>query len=492
MDVAERGGNVYVKVDQEDENEQPAIEMTATNAHASRQFYEQDSEDDVQEKGTCVDNCYCLACLFMVGSVVIGSLSVVFDWLWVADMFRAEKALVFGPPNTGVYVTLIITACCGTVTFICENGDKIYKFFKRKEIFDEQAEETLSLFLEEVPQMTLNLMLSMCREVPTSYFQLLKAGLGMASTGLRLVKALCQMLGCRTPKPDWRKLRRIGRILLVGACAYTFSAGIAVFVFMFREPDSADLGGGFYAPANVFGEAYNTERYFPNSAVFFTHPTLDHCSDDSLPSTNARSPNWIRIEVTYTFLTLKAQSLNSTYSYNDTTAMFSVASKRRKHCFVVALELCNIVLVDGDSCDYSLPHNATSLDLVFHHVPKTSTLVFGDIVYNGTISTRGQCDYLKGDNYGAMYHDTKYSGRLHYFKAPFTVNTTLPIRYDNNTNTYGFYKYPDHLVNVTEAWKTGYKDCEMSGAMAPNSREAVILSCKQTADYSNPGGGYSL
>ena len=45
--------------------------------------------------------------------------------------------------------------------------------------------QVLSLFLEEVPSVTLNLLLAQCREVPVSYYQLAKAGFQMLGSGFR-------------------------------------------------------------------------------------------------------------------------------------------------------------------------------------------------------------------------------------------------------------------------------------------------------------------
>ena len=478
MDVTERGRKVYIKVLNNDEKNIENIELSEEKGdkdHANDSD-QNDSEISTQARKTCADNCVCIGCLFLVGSVGIGSLSVIFDWLWVADMLRAETGLVFGPPSISIIVALIVMSSLGTVTYFCENGDKIYKFITGKDIFDEQTEELLSLFLEEVPEITLNLLLAMCREIPISYFQLIKAGLAIASSALRLMKATCYALGCKTTKRRRHQLRAFGRVILIAACIYTFATGITVFVFMYMEPKETNQDGRFYAPANVFGSTYNTERYFPNSGVFLSHPSLDQCQQDRSKNHNITGHNnWIRIEVMFTYLLLGSDKMEAVYSYNDTKAMFYVKSRRREHCYDIDLTRCSITPIRPTDCEIN--QNASTLYLIFHHTPMTNALVYGDVKYNATLTTSGQCSYVTGDFLGRMFHGHNYIGQLQYFKASYQVNTTLPLTYSSNSTAPMFYQYPQQLWNVSKAWRTGFKDCDMSGSLAPNPQPHTQLKC---------------
>ena len=40
-----------------------------------------------------------------------------------------------------------------------------------------------------------------------------------------------------------------------------------------------------------------------------------------------------------------------------------------------------------------------------------------------------------------------------------------------------YYRYEEDMPNVTEAWKTGYKECDMTGALSPNYDPYIPLTC---------------
>ncbi|ELU08411.1 hypothetical protein CAPTEDRAFT_202749, partial [Capitella teleta] len=100
----------------------------------------------------------CITC----GLVGYGIFNIVFDWLWVDDMLKAEEGLVFGPPSSQITGTLIWIATIGTISFSFEIFNAVWKVLRGNVVVHEDLNQILSLFLEEVPSVTLNFLLAAC------------------------------------------------------------------------------------------------------------------------------------------------------------------------------------------------------------------------------------------------------------------------------------------------------------------------------------------
>ena len=59
-----------------------------------------------------------------------------------------------------------------------------------RRLLDEQIMSLITMFVDEVPNVTLNVMLAACREVPTSYYALIKAVLNMIGAFIRSIKVI--------------------------------------------------------------------------------------------------------------------------------------------------------------------------------------------------------------------------------------------------------------------------------------------------------------
>ncbi len=430
--------------------------------------------------------------LFFV-SVIIGILSIVLDWLWVYDMATAYKALVFGPPTTPQYALMCFIAIFGTVAFMLEISNQMVKRCRGKAFMAEPVEQLISLFLEEVPQVTLNWLLASCHEMPSNWIALAKATIAIISGGVRVLKVLiymCRCQGTRTRK-RCRGFYVGARWIILITCCYTFAGGIIAWLFTYSSPppiteDGADAG--FKAPPAVLGLNYHGDRYFDNAGVFFSHPHFQHCNAaaDRTGSENV-TQNWIQMEHIYTFLDLKNSDpdyVESVYAYNDSHSIFWIRSPQQESCFQTVLETCDIQRLTNQSIcpHHSLDNNQTRIIFRFVHKKRFKTLVFGDIQFNAAIQVGANCSDLQSDEWGSLhYHGNQY-GQVQYFQAKGYVNTSHPFYQTSGAMfrhyTYDFDYFNDgELYNVSGVWKTGYNQCEMSGSPCPNPNRRLETLC---------------
>ena len=212
--------------------------------------------------------------VLFVFSVGYGIFSVVFDWLWVADSLNVEKALVFGPMPEDILIVLILVVSIGTISFIIETTNTIVTNCCDKEYVNEDVTSVITLLVEEVPESTLNLMLVLCREIPMSYWQLIRALLAILGALIRSTKCLVKYITRRRQGTMKKGLSPwILRLVVFLACLYTLIASVLVWTFTYIEPD-----GSFNTPDSIGGKSYKSDRYFTSAGVYFSLPLYDKCN----------------------------------------------------------------------------------------------------------------------------------------------------------------------------------------------------------------------
>ncbi len=480
--------------------------------HISSSPESEEADDGISWKEKLSENKWVKLSLFLI-SVVNGLVSVIFDWIWVNDMATATKALVFGPPGRAAFGLLCFIASVGTVSVLTEITGELLRYFLDREPIPDVVGQLCSLFLEEVPQITLNLLLASCREVPTNWVAMAKAVIVMISSAIRILKVLCFMCGCgkRKVKHRFSCVFIVARWIILGTCCYTFAAAILTWMFTYSTPPpiiDEDGDSGFLPPAGVWGKNYHSERYFANAGVFFRHPHFAHCNHGIQATTihenvtETVNRNWIRVEHIYTYISLEEATpdlIDMVYAYNVSHSQFWIKAPEEETCFQIALDTCDIQMIANDTfCLENLNSFQTILSSRFIYVERSKTLVFGDIQYNALITTDNKCTYLDSDEWGFLHdhHGNQY-GQLQYFRAKSTVNTSFPFHQSDN-GSFHYYQYEDDyfksgdLYNVSGVWKTGHNQCQMSGSPCPNLNPEIQVPCSSIADNVTSSASFLL
>ena len=227
-------------------------------------------EDDMDEPDNVVTKFLrrpVLTVCISIGLVGYGIFNIVFDWLWVDDMLKAQEGLVFGPPSSQIVATLIWIASIGTISFMFEIFNAVWKVVRGVVIVHEDLNQILSLFLEEVPSVTLNFLLAACREVPVSYYQMVKAALAMVGACIRCLKVRITFLRVRRRKDSVNgSIPLILRCLILASCAYLVAGSIMTWIYTY-SPKSDEDSSGIKLPLNLVSKSYDSAKYFYKAGI---------------------------------------------------------------------------------------------------------------------------------------------------------------------------------------------------------------------------------
>ena len=420
----------------------------------------------------------CLTVCITCGLVGYGIFNIVFDWLWVDDMLKAEKGLVFGPPSSQITGTMIWIATIGTVTFLLEITNAIWKVLRGTVIIHEDLNQILSLFLEEVPAVTLNFLLAACREVPISYYQMVKAGLAMVGASIRCLKVLVKFMTVRR-REDTKKglIPFVLRCIILAACAYLLAGSIMTWVYTY-SPGADEDSSGIKLPPNLVSKSYDSAKYLYKAGFYLSHPWFNDCNENNSTWNAGPNANWMKLESLVRFEESADGVMTVEYHYNEDESVIVTTLDGEENCFRTTLPGCVIDRL-ADCQSVHAGYNFTSLEFKFEVIEYTKTLVFGDIRFKAIlIDADGLgCEELNVDHVGFITSTNATEGQLQYFKSRAHVNDTSIFVESANSTTLSFYRYPHDVFNVTDVWETGYYRCEMTGSLAPNQGHNIDIAC---------------
>ena len=128
--------------------------------------------------------------------VFLELIDLVSDWLVYADFSKMEKGLVFGPPEDAVIHALLTFSIIGSFTFVLEGINLWWGMFRGNPWLDTDFVSAVTIWIEDLPQISINVYLAHCREDPSSGFQLFKASVVLIgkNTAGHLCRCCCSML----------------------------------------------------------------------------------------------------------------------------------------------------------------------------------------------------------------------------------------------------------------------------------------------------------
>ena len=448
------------------------------NNHATAEEEEVKPKDAVEEKGCIVEileQPFVNRTIF-ISLLLYGFFSITSDWIIFTDMLQAKTGLVYGPPEMGIKVTMGIVCVVSIFLYIGETVNLIREVFYGEEVVDDDAAQAVSIWAEEVPQMTLNMLITACREVPLSYFQLVKSGIAIVGAVLRLLIMLihlCLRKETKKEKKDW-----FIRLLILIGSIYMAGSSLTVFFFTYTTPPGD--GFGFKLPKSIVSGRTDGGKYFFKSGVFFNHPSLELCNN-SKARWNESDSKWVRVGTIYHIqdATKYQKLLHVNYSYTEQFGKFGISYALKngsliQTCYSINFSSCAIEMNNACPSFQEVSNNATTIYLDFRYIaPDPPKLVLGDITFNGKAKQNNKCHQLQTTAPGYLYSNhtndqqKNFFGQLQYFQANKDVNDTFSF-YQNEDNSFSLYNKETQIRNVSQTWKTGYTKCPMSGAYSPN------------------------
>lgn len=423
-------------------------------------------------------------------------------------MLSVEQALVFGPPSDDIVNCLIAVSSIGTVAFFFECGNFLKKVYAGEELIPRDIAQIISLFAEEVPQITLNVLLASCREIPMSYYALVKAALAMFGGCLRATTLFFDYLRPRKKAQRRGLIPWLYRTVILVACIYTFIGACLVWVYTYTEPGDSQSGSGFRPPDSI-SKSYDTDRYLYKSGVFFSHRNFADCYGNDGAWFDRRLL-WTQFVPIYDVTDAAGKEVEASFVYNEFENFVSVkvpgvlgtdGFQSYETCFHTDLTgNCSVTKRPIIDCVTAAASSNDSVEFIFYSTPKTKTIVFGDVKMKVAAIVNGTCIKPEVDAIGNLVIDRDIVGQVQYFRLKQDINDSLTSNFlldgsyryyiydtDADITEQAFMPYnipwgdsplfpsdnvpssdEGDLLNVTAEWKTGYNQCDMTGSLRPN------------------------
>lgn len=419
--------------------------------------------------------------------VCLDAADLISDWLLYADVAAAEEGLVYGPPEDSVRYSLLAFSIIGSLTFFFEIINLWWEIFRNDPWIDVDLLSAITVWIEDVPQIIINVAIVACREEAISYFQLVKASVIIIGAIIRVIVSLIrycskrarQDLQCAKVNPESRR-HVVYRVFIMVGLLLTLGGAIAIFLFTQSERNP-DGSLNFKVPHSVIEGEYDDQKYFHNVSIYFSHELFDW---DSTTSTSVENLNLVRL---FKINDIRQEKVDRTIKiqYNQLSGQTKVViwesdttgTMQAKECF--QMDRVNKKVAIETGCSSYLPTTINQFVIKFHYIkPSVPRLIFGDIKYNIQVKyTSGKCqppDFVINDNIKDHSKNSKVAA-LHYYRtAGSSVETNHVI---HSSTTDGTFYHSSDLQDISDVWKTGFTSCKSSGSLAPHQDNSIDVPC---------------
>ncbi|KAH3779487.1 uncharacterized protein LOC127842900 [Dreissena polymorpha] len=397
---------------------------------------------------------------------------LVSDWLLFRDVWSAKEGLVYGPPEDAVKYSLMAFSILGTLTFIFEISNLWWEIFRRNPWMDVDLLSAIVVWIEDVPQIAINVVIVACREEAISYFQLVKASLIIVGAVIRIIVTLVRYcsksarkdLECAKVNTESRR-HVVYRVFIMLGLFVTLGGAITIFLFTQSERNP-DGSLNFKVPHRIVEGEFDDQKYFTNVSIYFSHSYFDYEANPS-----AGSKNLIRlIKLNDIKSTNNDKSVHIEY---DGTYKFQILVDGQKECYAISKSTTQVTR--ETPCSALI--NPQQFAFTFHFIkPSVPSLIFGDITYALKTGTSTNCEtptFKVVDNLATLMNDP-YSALLRYYRTKPGVTEDNHI--SKTSTTLQFYHASD-LIDIADVWKTGFAYCKSSGSPAPHKGDNLNVKC---------------
>ena len=386
--------------------------------------------EEIKEEPSCLEKFFSSRIVQLVIFGVLagyGFFTVFSDWMLCRDILNGKQGLVFGPPWIGIQIALLIVTIFGTLSYIGEMANLIRETFFQVETVDEDMVQVVSIYLQEVPQITINMYIAACREAAISIFQLIKAVLGILGGFIRVAVLLSHFFS----RKKKNKISWLERILVFLGAVYVFAGSLTVFTFIYTKPP--DEGTGFRPPTGSIRGRTDDGKYLLNTSIYFSHPSFNACNNVSTQWLE-KALNWIRIASVYN---VKDGIVHMVYDVrpNYKTFIYVRTTKpANSRCYTTS----NCTIIEHSNCpNTERPANLDTIYLTFRFRGRTQAMPLGDIRFNARHYSNNTCKEVHGQKpEGYLVDNNRFIlAQLQYFwssndiEGSFITNEMGNIRY---------------------------------------------------------------
>lgn len=440
----------------------------------------------------CCDKCrnnFCCKVVIFTMVLIFSIIDLVSDWLLFRDVTTIKVGLVYGPVENILKHLLMAFSFVGSLTFIFELVNLWFGMFRKCACINVDLLSAIIIWIEDVPQIVINVVIVACREEAASYFQLVKASLIITGAIIRIIATIicycgrkayedlyCAKVNCKS------RMRVTYRVFIVLGIIITLFGAVTVFMFtqVERNPDG---GLNFKIPHNILEGQYDEVKYFHNVSIYFSHRAFEWDPALTFPEkinllrlfaiNDIRKSSFdriIKIQLDQASESTKVIIWvgNSDGNFQEPAECFEIARIPRQLYFT------------KDGCSGYITSTANTLEymLKFHYVKASvPERVFGDIKYNVKVKKNNTCsdlDFTIKDNIYDHLADIQ-TAALHYYRARDSVAEMYHVNHINSTT--GQFYHTSQLQDINEVWRTGFIYCKCSGSLAPHLDSDISITC---------------
>ena len=423
--------------------------------------------------------------------ILLDLADLISDWLLFKDVAVAEKGLVYGPPDDSIRLALLAFCVIGTQTISLELINLWRDIFRGNPWLDVELLSSVTVWLEDVPQIVINVIIIGCREEAISYFQLVKASVAIVGAIIRIIFSF--VIYCSKQARDdiasvknnhRSRIKVIYRILIISGLVVTLGGAALIFLFTQyeRNPDGSL---NFKMPHNYIQGKYEESKYFDNVSVYFTHEMFD---SKIYLNKSAKHRNLLRLfdindirhmhEVDK-IIKLEYNQINETSNVQSFILWESDSARtlHAKECFTVDRTREHITI--GVNCSGYISGPKIHIMFKFHFIkPNDLKLIFGDIRYNIKVkhNSDNKCKPPDYEIRGDVIDDSENNvSTLHYYRTLSNFNKRHHVVH--LSNNYGTFYDVDDLQDISDVWKTGFVYCKSTGRLAPHRDSSITIPC---------------
>nr|KAG5713293.1 hypothetical protein BaRGS_007820 [Batillaria attramentaria] len=360
---------------------------------------------------------------------------------------------------------MVILDVIGTVLFLFEALNLWRDVFRGNAFVDVDLVSAITIWLEDLPQIAINVYIVWCREDPISYFQFLKAAVMLLGLVIRIFFLCGNYIHKNTRCNDSKCRRRKGYRALVMIGLF-INAALASCVFVFtqthRQP-SGDLE--FQLPDTVFEDKYDDQRYFQNVSVFVHLPDFDSAH---VTANNGQQVNWVRLMSINDVRGNVDDTISYKYGYQKSATNLEMALwKRTGSLTMVSTDVCQSPAFIAKPTFVYITFSFVKPDFLFKR------RIFGDIRYNIKVGNDGKC--LDYDNITDNVNQAANKPIIHYYRTAASLSTSTSHLVQDAGGPRFFRNDGDDLMDVATLWKTGWGNCESSGSGGPTLARDIFF-----------------
>ncbi|CAF1240059.1 unnamed protein product [Adineta ricciae] len=368
------------------------------------------------------------------------NIDICVDWWFFVYNGTIKRGLVFGPPRQNTLWAIRIFCIIATCTSILEIIQIIRDTCQNRptSLFG-QITNGLTLWFEDVPLLTLNLLIVICRDGEVTYISLTKAIIGIIASLIRFFSVLLNKWLIRHDYQRKDNLSKFFNTISTIGVVFVFILSTAIHIIASLPIDSF---GHVYLekPSDFTQFKFAHQKYFHNVGVFL------------------RSPKFYE---KYIYLT----DMDKIIEKSPQIFLYTINHQEDVFCVKRTNRTCFQQLNDSDVQIFDRQLKTKSIDysIAFQFQQPDSYYILGDIHYNVI-----RCDDKTRDVYSDKFE-------LHYFRFKDNINQTKTPLVNSQDQTYRYYDIHHDFESIEYLWRTGLSRCSSTSSYSPHRSQQITV-----------------